>query len=56
VLAQLNADYMAHRWLWIAESAVPTKAFYRKQKYFLDTVRREGSLFETPLTEIRMAR
>ena len=51
LLKKVDCDY-----LWIAESAVATQAFYRKQKYFPDSVRREGSLFGTPLKEIRMAR
>jgi GNAT superfamily N-acetyltransferase len=51
LLKQADADY-----LWIAENNRATQAFYRKQKYFPDSVRRVGSLFGADLPEIRMAR
>ena len=51
LLKVADADY-----LWIAEGNRPTQAFYRKQKFFPDSVAREGSLFGAPLQEIRMAR
>ena len=51
LLKAADADY-----LWVAESNRPTQAFYRKQKYFPDSVRRVGALFGTDLPEIRMAR
>ena len=46
-----DADY-----LWIAEDNRATQAFYRKQKFFPDSVRRVGTLFGAELAEIRMAR
>ena len=46
-----DADY-----LWIAEENRATQAFYRKQKFYPDSMRRIGSLFGTELPEIRMAR
>jgi len=46
-----DADY-----LWIAEDNRATQAFYRKQKFFPDSVRRVGALFGAELPEIRMAR
>jgi len=46
-----DADY-----LWIAEDNRATQAFYRKQKFFPDSVRRIGTLFGAELPEIRMAR
>lgn len=51
LLKQADADY-----LWIAESNRATQAFYRKQKFFPDSVRRVGALFGADLPEIRMAR
>ena len=51
LLKQADADY-----LWIAESNRATQAFYRKQKFYPDSVRRVGTLFGTELAEIRMAR
>ena len=51
LLKAADADY-----LWIAESNRATQAFYRKQKYFPDSVRRTGTLFGTELPEMRMAR
>lgn len=51
LLKKTDADF-----LWIAEDNLPTQAFYRKQKYYPDSVRREGTLFGAPLSEIRMAR
>ena len=51
LLKKTDADY-----LWIAENNLATQAFYRKQKYYPDSVRREGTLFGAPLPEIRMAR
>lgn len=46
-----DADY-----LWIAEGNRATQTFYRKQKFYPDSVRRIGSLFGADLPEIRMAR
>jgi len=43
-------------YLWIAESNRATQAFYRKQKFYPDSVRRVGALFGADLPEIRMAR
>ena len=43
-------------YLWVAESNRATQAFYRKQKFFPDSVRRVGALFGAELPEIRMAR
>jgi GNAT superfamily N-acetyltransferase len=51
LLIQASADY-----LWIHESNRDSQAFYRKQKYFPDSVRRDGSLFGVVLPEIRMSR
>lgn len=51
LLKQADADY-----LWIAETNRPTQAFYRKNKFYPDSVRRVGALFGAELTEIRMAR
>lgn len=51
LLRKADADY-----LWIAEANRATQAFYRALKFFPDSVAREGSLFGTPLQEIRMAR
>ena len=51
LLKQADADY-----LWIAESNRPTQAFYRKQKFYPDSVRRVGALFGAELPEVRMAR
>ena len=51
LLKQADADF-----LWVAESNRSAQAFYRKQKYFPDSVARTGSLFGTPLPELRMAR
>lgn len=46
-----DADY-----LWIAEANRATQTFYRKQKFFPDSVRRVGALFGAELPEVRMAR
>ena len=51
LLKQADVDY-----LWIAEANRATQAFYRKQKFFPDSVRRVGALFGAELPEIRMAR
>jgi GNAT superfamily N-acetyltransferase len=51
LLKQADADF-----LWIAESNRNAQTFYRKQKFFPDSVRRVGSLFGAELAEIRMAR
>lgn len=51
LLRQADADY-----LWVAESNRASQAFYRKQKFYPDSVRRIGSLFGAELPEIRMAR
>jgi ribosomal protein S18 acetylase RimI-like enzyme len=51
LLKTADADY-----LWVAEQNRTAQAFYRKQKYFPDSIAREGLLFTTSLPEIRMAR
>lgn len=51
LLKTADADY-----LWIAEFLRDTRAFYRKMKYFPDSVARDGALFGAPLAEVRMAR
>ena len=51
LLKESDADY-----LWVWEANQNTRAFYRKQKYYPDSVARAGSLFGTPLAEVRMAR
>jgi ribosomal protein S18 acetylase RimI-like enzyme len=51
LLKQADVDY-----LWVAESNRPAQLFYRKQKYFPDSVRRTGDLFGHELPEMRMAR
>jgi GNAT superfamily N-acetyltransferase len=50
LLIQAAADY-----LWIHEANRESQTFYRKQKYFPDSVRRAGSLFGSELPEIRMS-
>jgi ribosomal protein S18 acetylase RimI-like enzyme len=51
LLRAADADY-----LWVAESNRPAQQFYRKQKFFPDSVRRVGALFGAELPELRMAR
>lgn len=51
LLKTADVDY-----LWIAEGNRDTQAFYRKQKFYPDSVRRIGTLFGAELPEIRMAR
>ncbi|CAN5147893.1 hypothetical protein BH11ACT2_BH11ACT2_21550 [soil metagenome] len=51
LLKQADADYL---WVWEANQA--TRKFYRRQKYYPDSVARAGSLFGTPFPEVRMAR
>lgn len=43
-------------YLWISETNRATQTFYRKQKFYPDSVRRVGALFGADLPEIRMAR
>ena len=43
-------------YLWISETNRETQQFYRKQKFYPDSVRRVGTLFGAELPEIRMAR
>ena len=43
-------------YLWIAEANRATQTFYRKQKFYPDSVRRVGALFGAELPEVRMAR
>ena len=43
-------------YLWIAETNRATQTFYRKQKFYPDSVRRVGALFGAELPEVRMAR
>jgi GNAT superfamily N-acetyltransferase len=50
LLIQTAADY-----LWIYDGNRVAQAFYRKQKYYPDSVRRTGSLFGSDLPELRMA-
>lgn len=51
LLKQAKADF-----LWIAEDNRATQAFYKKHRFFPDSVRRVGTLFGAELPEIRMAR
>ena len=51
LLKHADADF-----LWVAESNRNAQAFYRKQKFFPDSVARTGSLFNAALPELRMAR
>ena len=51
LLKKCDVDY-----LWVAESNRTAQQFYRKLKYFPDSVRRTGSLFGVDLPEMRMAR
>lgn len=51
LLQKADADY-----LWIAEANRESRAFYRKNKFFPDSVAREGAIFGAPLAEVRMAR
>lgn len=51
LLKEADADY-----LWVAESNRKAQVFYRKQKFYPDSVARVGSLFGAELAEIRMAR
>ena len=51
LLKQADVDY-----LWIAEHNRAAQVFYRKQKFYPDSVRRVGALFGAELPEIRMAR
>jgi GNAT superfamily N-acetyltransferase len=51
LLIQAAADY-----LWIHEKNRTAQAFYRKSKYFPDSVRRSGALFGAELPELRMSR
>jgi len=50
LLQQADADY-----LWVWEGNRPGQKFYRRQKFFPDSVARDGSLFGAPLPEIRMS-
>ena len=51
LLKQSDADYL---WIWDANR--DSRKFYSKQKYFPDSVAREGVLFGSPLPEVRMSR
>lgn len=51
LLKAAKADY-----LWVSEANRTAQAFYKKHKFFPDSIRREGTLFGAPLPEIRMAR
>jgi GNAT superfamily N-acetyltransferase len=51
LLKTADADY-----LWVWELNRDARAFYRKQKFYPDSVARAGSLFGQPLPEVRMAR
>lgn len=51
LLKQADVDY-----LWIAEANRDSRQFYRKNKFYPDSVAREGVIFGAPLPEVRMAR
>ncbi|MDM4761566.1 GNAT family N-acetyltransferase [Galbitalea sp. SE-J8] len=51
LLRQADPDY-----LWVWEENRAARTFYRKQKFFPDSVARDGSLFGAPLREVRMSR
>jgi len=51
LLKVADADY-----LWVWELNRDARAFYRKKKYFPDSVARAGTLFGVPLPEVRMTR
>lgn len=51
LLKRADADY-----LWVWEENRAARAFYRKQKFYPDSVAREGALFGAPLPEVRMSR
>jgi ribosomal protein S18 acetylase RimI-like enzyme len=51
LLKAADADY-----LWVAEQNRAAQAFYRKMKFYPDSVAREGTLFTATLPEVRMAR
>ncbi len=51
LLKVADADY-----LWVAEQNRDAQAFYRKRKFYPDSVARVGTLFTANLPEIRMAR
>lgn len=46
-----DADY-----LWVWEGNRDAQKFYRKLKFYPDSVARDGSLFGAPLPEVRMSR
>jgi GNAT superfamily N-acetyltransferase len=50
LLRQADADYL---WTWEANRS--TQKFYRKQKFYPDSVARSGTLFGAVLPEIRMS-
>lgn len=50
LLKQADADYL---WIWDTNRA--SQKFYRKQKFFPDSVARSGTLFGAVLPEIRMS-
>jgi GNAT superfamily N-acetyltransferase len=50
LVKQADADYL---WIWDANRE--SQKFYRKLKYFPDSVARNGSLFGSHLPEIRMS-
>jgi GNAT superfamily N-acetyltransferase len=51
LLKVADVDY-----LWVAEGNRAAQAFYRKQKFYPDSVARVGALFGVELPEVRMAR
>jgi GNAT superfamily N-acetyltransferase len=51
LLREADADY-----LWVGEANQGTRKFYRRQKYYPDSVARQGALFGTAFPEVRMAR
>jgi GNAT superfamily N-acetyltransferase len=51
LLKRADADYV---WVW--EQNRSAQKFYRKQRFYPDSVARDGKLFETPIPEVRMSR
>lgn len=51
LLRAADPDY-----LWVWEGNRDAQKFYRKLKFFPDSVARQGSLFGAPLPEVRMSR
>jgi GNAT superfamily N-acetyltransferase len=51
LMAAADADY-----LWVWEGNRDAQKFYRKLKFYPDSVARAGTLFGVPLPEVRMSR